>query len=485
LSWAAVGAIAAAKVVFQLATSTLYGFHRDEFYYLASGRHLAWGYVDQPPLVPAIDRVAANVFGASPAGLHVFPALLGGVYVLLAAVLVVELGGGRRAQVLASLVAALGPLYLTTSHFLSTVSLDIVFWAVASLLVLRLVRTRDTRLWVAVGAVVGIGLLNKYTMAFWVLGAVGGLLLTPERRLLASRHLLLGAALALVLVAPNLVWQMQHHWASLEFDRRLRVDNGRTDLAQFLPLQLGMVTLAGTVVWVAGLRAIGTRASWKSLRWLAIGYVVCFVVLFALSGKAYYLGSWYLPLVAAGAVAVERYWSRRAAGVLTGAVVVTGLLSAPLFTPVLPERVAVAAGFDNANKDLGGMLGWHRVVNQLAAVVRALPPDERRNAVILTADYSEAGAINLWGPAAGLPHAFSGHNTYWWWGHPGGEGATVIAVRLSPRFLSDFWQHVEPVAVLGSTGGPIDPQERGAQVSVCTGQRVPWSVIWPKLRHYG
>jgi 4-amino-4-deoxy-L-arabinose transferase-like glycosyltransferase len=485
LAWAAVGVIACAKVAFQLATSTLYGFHRDEFYYLASGRHLAWGYVDQPPLVPAIDRVAASLFGPSPAGLHVLPALVGGIYVLLAALLVVELGGGRRAQVLASLVAALGPIYLTTSHFLSTVTLDVVIWAVASLLVLRLVRTGDTRLWVLVGAVVGIGLLNKYTTAFWVLGALGGLLLTPERRLLASRWAVLGAGLAIALVAPNLVWEAQHHWASLEFARRLRVENGPTDLAQFIPLQLGMVTLAGTVVWIAGLHAIATRRAWKPQRWLAIGYVVCFVVLLALAGKAYYLGSWYLPLVAAGAVAVERYWAPRAAGVLTGAVVVTGLLAAPLFTPILPEHVVVEAGLDTTNKDLGGMLGWHRVVNQIAAVVHGLPAGERPNAVILTADYSEAGAINLWGPAQGLPPAFSGHNTYWWWGHPQADDQTVVAVGLPGPLLSTFWRHVRQVTALGSTGGPIDPQERAAPVWVCTGQRQPWSVIWPKLRSYG
>ncbi len=485
IAWLPIALMAAAKVVFQLATSTMYGLHRDEFYYLASGRHLAWGYVDQPPVVPALYRLSAAVFGTSPAGLHVVPALIGGVYVLLAALLVVELRGGPRAQVLAGLVAALAPLYLTISHFLSTVTLDVVVWAVASLLVLRLVRTGDTRLWVPLGAVVGLGLLNKYTTAFWLLGAVGGLLLTPQRRLLASRWALMGGVVAAALVAPNVAWQVQHHWASLEFARRLRAENGPSDVIQFVPLQLGMMTLAGTVVWTAGLWALARRDGWKRERWLAIGYVVCFVVLFALSGKAYYLGSWYLPLVAAGAVVVERSWSRRAGRVLAGAVVVTGLVSAPMFTPLLPEGVAVSIGLDNANKDLGGMMGWPRVLRQVASAVDELTPAERHGAVILTATYSVAGAVNLWGGRYGLPPAISGHNTYWWWGHPAGYSPAVVTVGLSPTLLSTFWRQVTPVAHLGSSGGAIDPEQRGAVVAICTGQLEPWAAMWPAFRAYG
>lgn len=483
--WRVVVPIAVAKVVFQLATSALYGAHRDEFYYLAGGHHLAWGYVDHPPLVPWIYRLSETLFGHSIPALHVFPALIGGVFVVLGALLARELGGGRRAQVLAATVAALGPLYGTTSHFLSTVTLDIVFWALASLFVVRIVRTGDTRWWLAVGAVCGAGLLNKHTMAFWMLGAVVGLLATSQRRVLASRWLAVGAAIAFAMFLPNLVWQATHHWATLEFLRNLRRNNGGSDVAQFLPLQLGIVSLAGTVVWFVALRRAwsdGRRVTW---RWLAMGYVVLFVVLFVAEGKAYYLGSWYLPLVAAGAVVIEQRWSERAWKVMTGAVVVTSLVTLPLFTPLLPIRTVTALGIDDANKDMGGMLGWHDVVDQVAAQFHALARGEQAHATILTDDYSEAGAVDFWHDSAHVPEAISGHNSYWLWGYARAGDGPVLAVGVDRALLSRYWGSVVQVGALRSTDAhPIDPQERDVPMYVCRDQRAPWSVIWPHLRHY-
>jgi hypothetical protein len=477
--------IAAAKVAFQLLTANLYGAHRDEFYYLESGHHLAWGYVDNPPLVPLLYRLSEETFGHSVLALAVVPALLGGVFVVLGALIAADLGGGRTAQALTALVAWLGPIFLTTSHFLSTVSLDLVFWSLASWLVIRMVRSGDTRLWLAVGAVCGIGLLNKDTMAFWAVAAGVGLLCTPQRTLLASRALAAGAAIALVIFAPNLAWEASHHWATLEFLGNLRTNNSSTDLVQFAPLQLAIVTVAGTVVWVAALRALGRRAEWRSQRWLAYGYAVAFVVLFALGGKAYYLGSLYLPLVAVGAVVVERYWSRHNRRILAVAIVATGLLTAPLFTPILPANVAVVAGFDTANTDLGGMLGWPHVVDQIASVVHALPAGEGRSAVIFTHAYSEAGAVAFYGPALGLHPAISGHNTFWLWGygHPV-PGAVVVAVGLPSSFVHHYWSSVTQVATLGTSGPPIDPQERGVPIWVCRHQLTSWATLWPAAKHY-
>ncbi len=485
IAWRIVLPIAVGKIVFQFATSALYGAHRDEFYYLAGGHHLAWGYVDHPPLVPWIYRLGETVFGHSIPALHVFPALIGGAVVVLGALLARELGGRRRAQVLAATVAAFGPLYGTTSHFLSTVTLDIVFWALASLFVVRIVRTGDVRWWLAVGVVCGAGLLNKHTMAFWIMGAVVGLLATPQRRLLANRWAGAAVAIALVMFLPNVVWQATHHWATLEFLRNLRRNNAGSDLPQFLPLQLGMVSLAGTLVWLAALRRAWSDRAFAQWRWLAVGYVVLLVVLFAAAGKAYYLGSWYLPLVAAGAVVIERRWTERAWRVMTGAVVVTGLVTLPLFTPLLPVRTVTALGIDNVNKDIGGMLGWHDVVDQIAARFHALPRPEQAHATILTEDYSEAGAVDFWHSSARLPEAISGHNSYWSWGYGRAGDGPVLAVGVDRSVLSRYWGSIVQVGTLQSTDArPIDPQERGVAMYVCRDQRVPWSVIWPRLRHY-
>ncbi len=485
LAWLPVGAVALAKVGFQLATANLYGAHRDVYYYLASGRHLAWGYVDNPPLTPALYRASDALFGHSLLALTIVPALFGGVYVLLGAFLAREFGGRRFAQLLAATVGAVGPLYLTTSHFLGTVSPDLVLWAIASWLVVRMIRRDDPRLWIAIGAVCGIGLLNKHTMLFWIAAAGFGLLTSGQRHLFASRWLALGVAISLVIWAPNLVWEARHHWATLEFFRHLRENNGGEDVAQFVPLQFGIVTIAGTVVVFVALRALARDHALRSARFLLDGYVFAFVVLFALQGKAYYLGSWYLPLIGLGAAVVETRWTRRSARVLLAAVLVTGLSAAPIFTPILPEATAVRLGFDDLNGDLGAMLGWPHFVRRIAGVYRALPASERRDAVVLTGNYGEAGAIDYYGRSLGLPHPISGHNTYWWWGYGDPRpDAVVIAVGVWPGALTPYFRSVTKITDFASDSVPIDPHERDTVVFVCRGLRVSWPTFWAHQRQY-
>jgi hypothetical protein len=485
MAWRAIAPLVIAKVAFQLLTANLYGAHRDEFYYLASGHHPAWGYVDNPPLVPMLYRLQEASFGHSVTALAVIPALLGGVFIVLGALIARELGGGPFAQGLTGMVAALGPLYLTASHFLSTVSLDLVFWAIASWLVLRMVRTQDRRLWVVVGVVCGVGLLNKDTMVFWMVSTVLGLACTPQRKLLASRWLLVGAGSAMVIAAPNLIWEAANHWPTLEFLRNSTAGDGQSNLIQFVPVQLVLVTLGGTVIWVTALVTMSRRVEFRRERWLLVAYLASFLLLLVLEGKAYYLGSWYLPLVAVGAVAIAQRWHRPARYVVVGVVAVTGLALAPEATPVLPESTAVALHLDTANPDLGGMLGWPHVVGQIADVFHSLPTDEQPSAVILTGNYSEAGAVDFYGSERGLPQAISGQNSFWLWGYGDpSPGATVLAVGLPSAFVHRYWGAVSRATTLGNGPVPIDPHERGRVVWICRRQRLPWSVLWPLTKHY-
>ena len=485
IAWPAIAPLVVAKVVLQLVTADLYGAHRDEFYYLASGHHPAWGYVDNPPLVPMLYRLQEAVLGHSVTALALVPALVGGVFIVLGALIARELGGGPFAQGLTGVVAMLGPLYLTTSHFLSTVSLDLVFWALGSWLVLRMVRTQDRRLWAVVGVVCGVGLLNKDTMGFWTVSAVLGLACTPQRKLLAGRWLLVGAGAALVIVAPNLIWEAANHWPTLEFLRNITAGNGRSNVVQFVPFQLVLVTLGGTVIWVTALMAMGRRTEFRDQRWLLVAYLVSFLLLLALEGKAYYLGSWYLPLVAVGAVAIEQRWHRLARYGVLGVVVVTGLTLAPEATPILPESTAVALHLDTVNPDLGGMLGWPQVVAEIADVFHSLPTGEQPRAVVLTGNYAEAGAVDFYGPERGLTHAISGQNSFWLWGYGDpSPGATVVAVGLPSAFVHRYWGAVTRAVIVGNGPVPIDPHERGRVVWICRRQRLPWSVLWPRTKHY-
>jgi hypothetical protein len=480
IEWRRVGLLAAAKAVFALATADVLGLHRDVYYYLASGRHLQWGYVDNPPLVPWIYRAVDESLGRSQIALGVVPALCGAGYVLLAAALAAEVGGGRRAQLLASLVAMLGPLYLTTSHFLSTVDLELLATAGASLLLLRLLRTGNLKLWLPIGSIVGIGLLDKYTVALWVVAAVVGLAASGHRRVLLNSWALMAAVIAAALVAPSLVWQAQHRWAFWQFTQGLARNNAASDRVQFIPLQIGIVTVAGLFVWLAGV-----RQAWSGRdRWMAIGFALSAVILFVSGGKAYYLGDWYLALVALGATRMATRSPRRCRRMVI-AVIATGLISLPIFTPVLPASTTTALGLDKANGDIGAMLGWRHIAAQIAAVYHALPAGEQPGAVIMTGDYSEAGAVDFYSATLHTPHAISDHNTYWLWGygHPRPDAVT-IAVGVDSVSLERAWRTVRPVLTLGRDGTAIDPQEQGTVVFLCRDQREPWAQLWPSLRHY-
>jgi 4-amino-4-deoxy-L-arabinose transferase-like glycosyltransferase len=485
IAWPVVGVIAAITTAFHLATANVAQPHRDEFYYLAGGHHPAFGYVDHPPIVPLLYRASVALFGDSQFALHVLPSLLGGVFVIVAAYLARELGGRAVAQGLCATLGAVGPLFLATSRFLSTVTLDILAWSLASLLVIRIIRTGNERVWLVLGVIVGLGMENKHTMLFWVAGAAVGLLATPQRRILRSPYALGGAAIAIALSLPNVIWQIDHDWPTLEFLRRLRDDNVG-NRGEYLPLVLAAVTFAGIVVWVTGLVAMFRRGSaFASARWIGLGYLFLVVTIFVAGGKGYYVASWYLPLVAVGAVVIEQRWSRRAVVAVFTAIAITGLVFLPLFTPVFSEPTIAGLGLDDANEDLGGMLGWRHVVNEVAAVVDSLPPEERKHAIILTGSYSEAGSIDFWRSAKHLPPAYSDHNSYWWWGHPHGDDHPVIAVGIAPVILEQYWDDVHLVKTLGRDGAPIDPEQRGAQISIARDQKQPWSKIWPRLRHYG
>jgi hypothetical protein len=246
------------------------------------------------------------------------------------------------------------------------------------------------------------------------------------------------------------------------------------------------VTFVGVVVWVTGLVAMFRRGSaFAWTRWVGIGFLFLVVALFVAGGKGYYVASWYLPLVAVGAVAMEQRWSRRAIVAIFAGVVVLGLAFLPLFTPVFSEPTIASLGLDDANDDLGAMLGWRHFVNQVTAAVDSLPPEERANAVIVTGSYSEAGAIEFLRARRDRPPVYSDHNSYWWWGHPRGENHTVIAVGIAPVILQRYFDDVHVVKTLGNDGRPIDPEARGTQIAIARGQKQPWSEIWPKLRHYG
>lgn len=486
---AVVVAIAAAHVLVQLLVSTRYGYHRDELYFLAAARHLAWGYVDQPPFTPAAAWLAQALFGDSLVGLRLFPAMAGGATVLLGGLVARELGGRRYAQVLAALCMAVSTYVLLVGHMLGTTAFDQLAWALCLYLVVRLLRTGDERLWLLVGLVAGVGLLNKHLVLFLGAGLVVGLLLTEQRRQLRSTWLWAGGALALLVFAPNLLWQVQNGWPTVEMTRSLQARNGSLGASlAFVPFQLLMVNPFLTPIWLVGLWWLLQAPDGRPYRPLGWTYVVILLLFVVIGGKPYYLAPMYVVLLAAGAIVVERATARPRRRLLSrpaliGPVAAAGLLASPIALPILPPAVLNTVPLHKANPELAEQLGWTELVEAVAAAHDSLPPAERAGVTILALNYGQAGAIDLLGASRGLPSAISGHNNYWLWG-PGRAGdGTTIAVGFRPERLEPLFGEITQAGRIANAHG-VDNEEQGAPIWLCRQPRMSWADAWPSIKHY-
>jgi hypothetical protein len=480
----AVFLVAAAKTAFFLAIAGVWGIHRDEFYYLAGGRRLDWGYVDHPPITPLLYRIGDILFGSSQVGMHTIPAFLAGGLVLVGALLARELGGGRTAQVIAAMGIAVAPMFLTTSHFTSTVTVDILLWSIGLLVFTRLLRTRDERLWLVLGVIAGVGLLNKNTMLFWGVGIVGGLLFTQDRSLLRSRWVLGGVAIAGAAMVPYLLWQANYDWPTIEFLRSLQshTDDISNPILYF-PFQLVLLGPLLAVIWVPGLLWLLRSDDARRFRALGAGYLVVLVLLFLLRGKAYYVGSWYPALFAAGSVRLESI-GKHSLRTYVAVLAIAGVTSVPFALPLVPSDSPAARFIVDQNSELGEMVGWDEMAQQVADVAHALPAEEQAQLTILTENYSEAGAIEFWRSSLDVPQPIARQNSYWLWGFgPAHENGTVIAVGFARSELTPFFSDIQLAGKVTNDEG-IHNKEFGAEIVICRGQQVPWSVIWPKLKQF-
>ena len=492
--------IAAAAFVFFMATARGYGIFRDELYYLACSEHLGFGYVDQPPMTAWITWAVRHTLGTSLLALRALPAAAAAATILASAWIARELGGGRFAQGLTALCVAAAPAYLSLFTFLSMNAFDILLWALALGVLVRLLASDRPRLWLAFGALVGIGLENKLSMLFLGFGVVVGLLLTPARRQLRTPWPWLGGLIAAVLFAPHVLWQVAHGWPTLEFIRNA-TENKNLPLSplDFLGSQVLGLNPAAAVVWIAGLGAL-LAAAWAR-RWRTIGwaYLAILAVMVLQRGKAYYLSPVYPVLFAAGAVVLERVSARRAKwlrAAVPALVLVVGVVVAPLSKPLLAEDALVpyskALGRSpstDERHELGrlgqffaDMHGWPELAQSVAGVVDALPPADRARVCIFGQNYGEAGAIDHFGPALGLPKAISGHNSYWLWGPRGCDGSVVVVIGGDREGVERVFASVEAAGIHHAED--VMPYENDLTLWVCREPRIPIEQLWPQVRHY-
>jgi 4-amino-4-deoxy-L-arabinose transferase-like glycosyltransferase len=467
-------AVAIAVGSLLLVTSGRYGYHRDELYFLTAGRHLAWGYPDQPPLTPLLARLMSWLAPDSLVALRLPSTLSAAAVVLLAGLIARELGARRGGQLLAAGATGLCGVVLATGHLLSTTTTSLLGWTLVTLLLVRLLRGGTSHGWLLLGATAGITMLANILAAFLLLALLVAVLLVGPREVLRSRRPWLGGLVATLLASPYLVWQARHGWPQLDVASSIASGGSGTSepRALFLPMQALMTGPWLTPIWVVGLVALWRDAR---LRCLAVGYLLLCVLFIGLGGKPYYVAGLYPLLLAAGAQpvldGVRRRWVVPALFVLS-----TPALAVVL--PLLPVRSAdLVVGLDD---DAGETIGWPGYVAQIAAVYREQGP----GTAVVTANYGEAGAVNRFGPTLGVPMAFSGHNGFTYWDRPPDGTTTVVAVGISSAVLGRAFTKVIPAGRLHNDEG-IDNDEQGVQLFVCEGPRRPWEQLWPAFARLG
>jgi len=478
-----------------------YGYFRDELYFIICGQHPQWGYVDQPPVAPLL-AAASQLFGHSLILLRAVPALFAGAGAYVTCLLVLEMGGGAFAEVVAALVVFFTPVLMNFGMKVSPDMVGLWLWPLLALLVVRLTKGASPRLWLVVGVILGCSIQSKYSVLFFAVGLLVGLLLAPERRILFSPWLLIGVVLAGLIALPNFLWQAHYGYPMLELLRN--VQQGKNII--WGPLQYVMQELLITgfflaAVWVIGLGWLFSKAR---LRFLAYSYIILIGLMILFHGKSYYPADAYPYLIAAGGVAIET-WTRGLKAVrasVIAAVFLFGMAFLPLAMPVLPEtefvsyagrlfrllriqREAIATEHHRLGvlpSDWADMHGWPELAAQTAQVYQSLPPADRAQAVILAQNYGEAAAIEFFGGRYGLPPVISGHNSYYLWGPGSRSGNVLICVGGNCDKVAEVFTSVERAASFSSPW--IQPFEDGIPIMVCRGIKEPLPALWPRARFY-
>lgn len=496
--------IALAYFTLHLLTSTRYGYFRDALYYLACSEHLAFGYIDQPPLIAVLGWITRHTIGTSLPALLFWPALAGALRIILTAAFARELGAGRFGTVLAAALAATPGVWWVIDHQFAMNGLEPLFWGGLAYVVLRLINTSNPKLWLVFGAIAGVGLLNKYSIVFFATALLAGLLLTRQRRLLFTPWILLGGAIALLIFLPNLIWNIQNHWPFLELMRNIRATGKDVVLSpgMYLLQQALMLNPVSFPFWFGGLLFYFFSRDAKNYRNFGWTFVITILIFMITHGKDYYSAPAYVMLFAAGGVATEQLLSvrPRLQTVLRPACFIWLVLGVvpllPLVLPVLPietflryqshlpfevpktERSFVGETLPQYYAD---EFPWPGMVAAVAHVYHSLTPEEQQRTAIFGSNYGQAAAIDFFGPQYGLPKAISGHQNYFLWGPRQYTGDIVILLGANEN---ETREQFESVTVAATLNNPYAYRYENRPILLCRGLKWNLQTGWSKVKNW-
>jgi hypothetical protein len=509
--WFVPALIALVYFALHLATATRYGYFRDALYYLACAEHLDWGYVDHPPLIVAVAWIARHATGTSLRALLVWPALAGCARILLTAAFARELGAGRFGTALAAMLAATPGVWYAVDHQFAMNAFEPVLWAACAFVLLRMIKTESPRLWLAFGAVAGLGMENKYSIAVFCFALLAGLLLTPQRKLLFTPWLLAGGGVALLIFLPNLLWNVQHHWPFFELMHNIRTSGRDLPLPPlaFIGQQILIMTPPSLPFWLGGLLFYFFARDAKGYRAFGWAFLITIGFFLLAHGKNYYSAPAYPIVLAAGGVIVERLLAaprfdkhpRLRVTLKTAAfvwLIVVGILPLlPVTLPILPvdtylryqehlpfeiprsEHVHMGAALPQHYAD---EFGWPEMAAAVARVYQSLPEDQRRKTAIYANDYGEAAAIDFFGPQYGLPKSICPNQSYFLWGPRGYTGEIMIVVGAER--VEEARPSFESVEIVAAVDNPYALPRENVPILLCRGLKSNLQARWPRLKDW-
>lgn len=507
--WPWVYLVATVYFVLHLATSTRYGYFRDALYYLACSEHLAFGYVDQPPLIALLAWIARHTFGVSLPALLLWPALAGAARIILVAMFARELGARRFGVALAAVLAATPGVWWIIDHQFAMNAFDTLLWTVCAYLILKLIKTQNPKLWLLFGMFAGIGLENKYSIAIFAAALIAGLLLTRERQILFTRWLFPGGAVAVLIFLPNLIWNMENHWPFLELMHNIRATGKDIILppGQYLLQQVLMMNPVTFPFWFGGLLFYFISRSAKRYRVFGWAFMLTIVFIMLTHGKDYYSAPAYAMLLAAGAVATERVvasskvrapigWQRFLKPACFVWLTVGLALLFPLVLPILPidgfiryQSYLPIRGAKTERSFIGATLpqyyadefNWPEMVSKVAHVYHSLSPEEQARTAIFCHNYGDAAAIDFFGPQYGLPKAISGHQNYFLWGPRNYTGEIVILIGESEE---DVRKEFASVTVAATQNNRYAFWYETQPILLCRGLKWNLQAGWPTVKNW-
>lgn len=474
------------NLLIHLLTNSQYGFHRDELYFIDCSKHLAFGYIDMPPLTPLFAKLTITVLGETLQGLRFFPALLSSVIVFLTGLMAKEMEGKLFAQILASLTIIVAPIYLVAGTQFQTTPVDQFFWVLTCYLFIRFINTNNQKLWLLIGLVVGLGLLAKYSVAFLAFAIFIGIFTSSQRKIFKEKWIWLGTFIGLIIFLPNIIWQVRNGFPVLEHIQALQEQETTPNL-QFLIEQFIIINPLNLPIWIAGLLFLIFSDQGRKYRLLVWIYFIPLVIFLLMRGKSYYLGSAYPVLLAAGSVILEIILLRKQMNwlkyAIIGLLLVISVITSPLWLPVLSIEKMKKLGIADLRYDYREMIGWPELVSSVSQVYKNLPNKEQKNAIIITGNYGEAGSINHYGSKLGLPAAASGIGSYFYWGPGNPDATSVIFVGYPEDYLKRYFSEVTVKEVFTNKYG-INNEEQGILIILCRRPKKPISEMWSEFKHF-